>query len=371
MAVDYLTGMIRIPRMRDPPEAIPEITMHLRAGLTLLPSLFGLLAGVPPAVADQVPGQRPPVTEAPVPVWLPNVSRNVQGTGLPGIDGGHVFLWNRPPSFDPAPTLRVDRHVPDGSGEPTHTYKALWVLGSTGMHNAGYEWTITGELHNRALATTGAQNVAVNGTIFKEPNGVGPVGPSWAGNFNCVDTTQEADPVASCIGAEIDVSAQSPTTDRNRQRVGLQISTGGVPGAHTGYGILIGNLSGSVTDRGLSFQGEGLYGIGIDAAAARFTGVPILLGPGQMIGLDGTREGGFARRLGFDGHDLVYESGRGPVFRVGDDGVVEAASLRAAHPHPPRSSSDACVTGDHAWDQAYEYRCVAPNRWKRAALSDW
>lgn len=98
--------------------------------------------------------------------------------------------------------------------------------------------------------------------------------------------------MASCIGAQIDVSAQSPPADRNRQRLGLPISTSGLPGAHSGYGILMGNLTGSVTDRELSFQAEGAYGIGIDAAAAQFTGVPILLGPGQMIGLDGTRAGG-------------------------------------------------------------------------------
>ena len=251
----------------------PNLT---RPPVLLLALAPGFLSALPHAAVAESAAQ--PQVEAPAPAWPPNFSRSVQGSGLPGVDGGHVFLWNRPQGFDPASTLRVDRHVPEGSGEATHTYKALWALGSTGPHNAGYEWTITGELHNRALATTGAQNVAVNGTIFKEANGLGPVGPSWAGNFNCVDTTDEADPVASCIGAEVDVSAQSPTTDRNRQRVGLQISTGGVPGAHTGYGILMGNLTGSVTDRGFSFQGEGVYGIGIDAAAARFTGVPMLLG---------------------------------------------------------------------------------------------
>ncbi len=343
--------------------------MRLQTGLALLPSLLALSGGLSSPTSAEAPGPPPRVTAA-LP-WPPNFSQNVQGTGVPGLDGGHVFLWNRPGGFDPVSTLRVDRHVPEGSGEATHTYKALWVLGSSGPHNAGYEWTITGEQHNRTLASTGAQNVAVNGTIFKEPNGLGPVGPSWAGNFNCVDMTSEADPVASCIGAEIDVSAQSPTTDRNRQRVGLQVSTGGVPGAHTAYGILMGNLAGSVTDRGFSFQGEGTYGIGIDAAAARFTGVPILLGPGQLIGLDGTREGGFTRSLGFDGRDLVYGIGGAPVFRVSNAGRVEAAAIRETLPRPPRSSGDACVPGDHAWDEAYEYRCVAQNRWKRAALADW
>jgi len=352
--------------------------MRIRPGLALLASAaLGLPTiaiaeanGRSPAGAPS-PEQLSPDQNARNPSWPPNFSRSVQGTGVPGLDGGHVFLWNRPPGFDPVSTLRVDRHVPEGSGEAAHTYKALWALGSTGPHNAGYEWTITGELHNRALASTGAQNVAVNGTIFKEPNGLGPVGPSWAGNFNCVDMTDEADPLASCIGAEIDVSAQSPTTDRNRQRVGLQISTGGVPGAHTGYGILMGNLTGSITDRAISFQGEGTYGIGIDAAAARFTGVPMLLAAGQAIGLDGNREGGFSRRLGFDGRDLVYGTAAGPVMRVSDSGQIEAASLRESLPRPPASSRAPCTPGDHAWDEAYEYRCVAPDRWKRATLSDW
>ncbi len=336
-------------------------------GAILSIALVALPPGQPSA---EGPGVPPGLAAEPL-AWPMTFSRSVQGTGVPGRAGGRMFRWNQPSRFDAVSTLRVDRHIPAGSGEAGHTYKALWALGSTGAHNAGYEWTITGELHNRALAATGAQNVAVNGTIFKEPNGIGPVGPSWAGNFNCVDTTDEADPVASCIGAEFDVSARYPTTDRNRQRVGVQIATGGVPGAHTGYGILMGNLPGSVTDRGVSFQGEGSYGIGIDTAAARFSVAPILIGPGQSIALDGTREGRFSRSLAFDGQALIYGTGGGAVFRVNDAGVVHAASVREASPRPPRDSRAPCAPGDHAWDQAFEYRCVAPNRWKRAALSDW
>lgn len=37
----------------------------------------------------------------------------------------------------------------------------------------------------------------------------------------------------------------------------------------------------------------------------------------------------------------------------------------------PASSSAPCTTGQHAWDKNYEYRCVATNTWKRAALSSW
>ncbi len=37
----------------------------------------------------------------------------------------------------------------------------------------------------------------------------------------------------------------------------------------------------------------------------------------------------------------------------------------------PASSSAACTTGQHAWDASYEYRCIATNTWKRAALATW
>lgn len=59
------------------------------------------------------------------------------------------------------------------------------------------------------------------------------------------------------------------------------------------------------------------------------------------------------------------------MIRVSDTGHIEAASLWEALPRPPRSSREPCAPGDHAWDHAYAYRCVAPNRWKRAPLSDW
>ncbi len=204
----------------------PNLT---RPPVLLLALAPGFLSALPHAAVAESAAQ--PQVEAPAPAWPPNFSRSVQGSGLPGVDGGHVFLWNRPQGFDPASTLRVDRHVPEGSGEADpHLQGALGARLRAGRTMPATSGRSPASCTTAALASTGAQNVAVNGTVFKEANGLGPVGPSWAGNFNCVDTTDEADPVASCIGAEIDVSAQSPTTDRNRQRVGLQISTGGVAG---------------------------------------------------------------------------------------------------------------------------------------------
>jgi hypothetical protein len=46
-------------------------------------------------------------------------------------------------------------------------------------------------------------------------------------------------------------------------------------------------------------------------------------------------------------------------------GVVESA------PATPASSAAPCTVGERAWDAQFEYRCVAANRWKRAALQDF
>lgn len=40
-------------------------------------------------------------------------------------------------------------------------------------------------------------------------------------------------------------------------------------------------------------------------------------------------------------------------------------------PTAPRQSNSPCRPGQRSWDADYEYRCVATDRWKRAALSSW
>jgi hypothetical protein len=56
---------------------------------------------------------------------------------------------------------------------------------------------------------------------------------------------------------------------------------------------------------------------------------------------------------------------------VGAAPVTIAAPVVEAAPAVPANSHAPCITGQHAWDASYEYRCVAPNTWKRAALSAW
>lgn len=61
----------------------------------------------------------------------------------------------------------------------------------------------------------------------------------------------------------------------------------------------------------------------------------------------------------------------GPGWSVGPDGSLMVATITESVSSPPPSSKAPCQAGQRAWDQQYEYRCVAPNRWKRSALSDW
>jgi hypothetical protein len=50
---------------------------------------------------------------------------------------------------------------------------------------------------------------------------------------------------------------------------------------------------------------------------------------------------------------------------------INSTSTILEQSYTPATSTSACTTGMEAWDVNYEYRCVATNTWKRAALSTW
>ncbi|GAN47812.1 hypothetical protein ACXR8U_06515 [Methylobacterium radiotolerans] len=305
-------------------------------------------------------------------------SKSVANSGQPGLQGMPLFLSNSfgGATFDDRATLRVDRDVEtaSGGGKPWWTYKAFWANTTTSYVSPGFEWTITGELNNRSRKSANAQNVAVNGTAWKKPTDNGEeTGTTWAGNFNCVDQTGKASPTTSCIALELDIGGVVGP-DPNRQRVLSHAGGGGEPGSHVAYGYMVSTSQGVTIDRAFSTANVGsTFGIGLDLAGASFSGAAILMAPGQWIGLDGNADGKFSRFLGFNPVDgsLTYMTSGGPMIRIADDGAAYVGRLVETIPHVPASSSAPCVIGERAWDQSYEYRCVAPNRWKRAALSDW
>lgn len=72
----------------------------------------------------------------------------------------------------------------------------------------------------------------------------------------------------------------------------------------------------------------------------------------------------------YTGTAIHIAPGAGNVS-IGDNLVVNNAVIEAK-PSTPSGPDSPCIQGQHAWDQKYEYRCVAPNRWRRIAYtSDW
>ncbi len=60
--------------------------------------------------------------------------------------------------------------------------------------------------------------------------------------------------------------------------------------------------------------------------------------------------------------------------RTADDSAdanLTAGSFIESTSHTPSSANDTCTTGQIAWDATFIYVCVAPNTWKRAAISSW
>lgn len=268
---------------------------------------------------------------------LPNLSKSVQGTGVPGLDQAHWMIWNSQtdPTFDPVPTLRIDRNASPSvvAGTPANTYQAVKINGTAGVNNQGYEWPLTVEMHNFSLASLNSENVAINGTAWLEANGVGETGKTWGANFNVSDKTTTVSPTKGRVALELDNYAHpSGGADGNRARVGLQIAVGTYDGSapgtalHFGRGILVGaNQSNIVMDRLMEVSGSGSYDIGIDTTAATFTKPVLFMKEAQAISFDGNSSGVFSRSLFYQTGSLAYKVSSNVVFTISDVGVVSAS----------------------------------------------
>lgn len=129
-------------------------------------------------------------------------------------------------------------------------------------------------------------------------------------------------------------------------------------------------------------QVTGAHTYGVDLSNAAFaSGVPIALPSNGFISF----RSGLGATLGYStaGSRLQYGNNTSEALMSVDDagsmalaGNLDAkratfASVREVAPSVPASSRAPCEPGQRAWDQSFEYRCVAKNTWKRAALSSW
>lgn len=73
-----------------------------------------------------------------------------------------------------------------------------------------------------------------------------------------------------------------------------------------------------------------------------------------------------------DAFNIFASDGTTNRFTVSASGdTTVGGKLHVSTPQTPVSASDSCKTGQFAWDSTFTYVCVAPNTWKRVALSSW
>jgi hypothetical protein len=77
-------------------------------------------------------------------------------------------------------------------------------------------------------------------------------------------------------------------------------------------------------------------------------------------------------RAGLSTKNVMSGSGILTVDNAGNTTVAVDPTLVSVHVLVvPKSSSSNCATGEFSFDNEYYYVCVAPNKWKRAALSNF
>lgn len=397
-----------------------------------------------------------------LPTILPGASASVEGSGVPGLDGGRWYLSNHPSGWDANPTFRSDRIISTGSA-PTAGQPNSWpwanvvVHNQTNFSNIGFETGVLSWFDASAGASTGAQQVSGEFVITKNlwrptfvttgvsgdgttatityngstalpvghhafvsgmtPTGfngfhtitasscvsgvcsvsfassltgpqtvAGVVGDGstsgvWAFNANATDYTDEPDPIAPLIGAEIDVQAVASTTDAHRQRVGVQIEGATT---HVGRGVLFGTKGGGVFDRAVEFGGT--YQYGLDFAAGTFSGPVALLAPNQNIAFDANTSGAFNRYLGYNstalalqywvngnvgwsvsdtgqttanaynsnaGQALWLTASAGQIVKIGLNGVTDVYEMGTAGFYPTNASIRALGSPTYGWSTVY------------------
>ncbi|MGV2130491.1 tail fiber domain-containing protein [Agrobacterium vitis] len=302
---------------------------------------------------------------------LPGWSANIQGTGVPGLDGKHWMLWNKPKAPDPTTTMRVDRHAAYSGGTSGNVTSAFWSNCSASASVVNFEWCGRFFMDNSAI---GGQNLALNAVAQRYATS----GPTWSTNFLCQQLDGVANPTASCIGSEYDIVGNG--TDKNRQRIGLQMvvarpPSGGVD-AHAYAAFWTTPERKAVWDNILVADGSGgTYGNGIDLSKGAFSGSALALGPSQKLAFDAMGGSTFNRYMFYAGGSLAYQTQNGVVAQLNDDGRIQAGRAGAVGPILSLQNSSGVCTHTPS-SSAETISCISDERLKReihdaSSVSEW
>jgi hypothetical protein len=220
------------------------------------------------------------------------------------------------------------------------------------------------------------------------------------------------------------ISIASAYTSNSNRRGGIawsdDLNASSVVGRiHTTYrgstvDMIFGSLynSGYNTTEQMCLTGGGTLGLGVTPSAWQ-TGFKAFETTGSAIGSNSTEAAYFIQNAYYDGSNFIYKANAPTSFYSQGSGIhawytapsgtagdavsytqsmtLDAAgnvligtsvpgasklviadnSIQINSSKTPASSSDAGVQGQIAWDADYVYVCVAPDTWKRSALSTW
>lgn len=217
---------------------------------------------------------------------LPGLSLNVQGTGIPGLDGANWMIFqNQMAVPTQQSTFRVQRNASYTGGTVGNVYNGIWGNCSSQAGVTAFEWCGLFSMDNYSTA---GENTGLYGQAFKRP-GAGPT-------FAAVNEVRDynANSTTGAVGTEIDLWGTDG--DANGVRVILDVVGGPIPGV-TGHnptitralriGATFGVAANATFNRGLSFGSATWAGSfigtentptsigGIDLSAATFSSFAI------------------------------------------------------------------------------------------------
>jgi hypothetical protein len=290
-------------------------------GVTLANSVTG--------TGSMVLSVSPTFTGQPVIPGLPNLTANVETTGVPGLDNSAAgwMIYTAPTSptvNNPVDTLRFQRNANYTGGTSTNVFAGLHGYCYAQANVTNLEWCGVFQMEN---FSSSAQNVALFAQNYREPG----AGLTWGLISNAQDVSGSANPTNGLISYENDILADGTDTNQKRFNIDMVLNSNltpntGIVHAYAGIWFTPGNSNPNAVWDNL-VTGLGNAGNGIVLAGITFTGEAIALGTSQKLAMDCGSSGTpvvltCARYLSFFGGQLTYHTASGAVFDISDAGAI-------------------------------------------------
>jgi hypothetical protein len=257
---------------------------------------------------------------------FPGLSSSVQGTGIPGLDGGSWNITRNNTTFwDGTPSLTVKRLSKYGSAATTgvpgtsYPWATIFAYTETNPGNIGYEWSLVGWNNHSANASTGAEAVGANGTVVKQGWGVNYTTTTASGNGVNATVTFTGG-VTIPVGHTVWLQTLAPSGYQGKYKV-----TASAPGSVTFANATTGaqTVAGAVMDISIS------YGAGVNGVCANQTGesdpiAPCIGAEFDQYNVAGTTDAN-RQNIGVQIQNSAGHTGRGIFMATKGGGTIDRA----------------------------------------------